>query len=171
MSVEFAKYLDSQIDLKQQCEDNTVSMICEPWLFLTGYNGVYKALSANPRAFTHVFGITSTQRSMPENSEADYIFIECSDTPDADIAVYFEMFYKQVMSIRSYVPDARIAVHCVMGMSRSATLICSLLLLMNPVLDFKTVYYHVYSMRPFIEPNEGFMRQLRMLWRLRDGII
>lgn len=54
----------------------------------------------------------------------------------------------------------KILVHCMWGMSRSAT--CIIYFLMCEYnLDFSKAFMYVKSKRPVIQPNKGFMNQLK----------
>lgn len=54
-----------------------------------------------------------------------------------------------------------VLVNCYMGISRSATIIIAYL--MNKFkIPFKRAYSFVLSKRPIINPNKGFIRQLKM---------
>eukprot|EP01117_Protostelium_nocturnum_P015460 TRINITY_DN6001_c0_g1_i2.p1 TRINITY_DN6001_c0_g1~~TRINITY_DN6001_c0_g1_i2.p1 ORF type:complete len:392 (+),score=128.62 TRINITY_DN6001_c0_g1_i2:202-1377(+) len=52
-----------------------------------------------------------------------------------------------------------VLVHCMVGKSRSASLVIAYLVKYNGM-DLKTAFEHVRSKRSLIRPNEGFMKQL-----------
>ncbi len=56
-------------------------------------------------------------------------------------------------------PDAQVLVHCIAGVSRSAS-VCIGLIMKNTRQPLTAVLPHVRSLRPAINPNAGFTRQL-----------
>lgn len=50
-------------------------------------------------------------------------------------------------------------VHCVAGVSRSATLVIAYLMKFE-YMSLRQAFYHVKAVRPIIRPNPGFWRQL-----------
>lgn len=53
-----------------------------------------------------------------------------------------------------------VLVHCLAGMSRSATIVCAYLLATTPMNTEETIAF-VKSKRPMIHPNYGFQKQLK----------
>lgn len=78
------------------------------------------------------------------------------DHDDFDIQQYFELFYRLMEDN----PGKRVLVHCLVGMSRSASLVISYLVRKNPSIDFYDHLYYVKEIRECIDPNEGFKKQL-----------
>lgn len=51
------------------------------------------------------------------------------------------------------------SVHCVAGVSRSATL-CIVYLMKSEQMTLREAYYHVKAVRPIVRPNSGFWKQM-----------
>jgi len=83
-------------------------------------------------------------------------FFHAYDHPDEKIERYFEPTRK---IINSYLQkDEPILVHCMAGISRSATIILAYLI---PLLGFEKAYALVKSKRNIINPNRGFLFKLK----------
>jgi protein-tyrosine phosphatase len=68
----------------------------------------------------------------------------------------------------SVAENKNVIVHCAAGMSRSATLVIAYLMIENKWY-FEAAYDYVKRKRPIIEPNIGFVRQLKDLeFKLRQ---
>ena len=92
----------------------------------------------------HAPGITSTR-------------ILIQDTPYARLGLYFDKCAKVIDDIRKQ--GGKTLVHCVAGVSRSASL-CMAYLMRCKGMTLKDAYKLVKSKRPVIHPNPGFFRQL-----------
>jgi atypical dual specificity phosphatase len=65
-------------------------------------------------------------------------------------------------------PKNVVLVHCMAGMSRSATIVCAYLLATTPMNTQETISF-VRSKRPIIRPNYGFEKQLRF-WEAKHFV-
>lgn len=66
----------------------------------------------------------------------------------------------------SFDPNMKVLVHCMWGMSRSAT--CVIYLLMSKYnIDFTKAFMYVKNKRPVIQPNKGFLIQLKNVFDSR----
>jgi predicted protein tyrosine phosphatase len=103
-------------------------------------------------------GSSSKSYSDYECSHITYHRIVIHDIEMEPIAHHFEeacdFIHKHVTS------GGRVLVHCQAGISRSAT-ICIAYLMKYMDLSLRNAYALVRSARPVIEPNPGFMRQLK----------
>lgn len=87
-----------------------------------------------------------------------YLHIPVDDTPKDNILEYFERAY-QYMS-QAYDNKEPIVVHCAMGISRSST-ITLMFLIRRFRLTPEQAIAVLKDRRPFIQPNRGFLQQLR----------
>lgn len=99
------------------------------------------------------------------NLECIQIHIE--DAPHARLSAYFDRCADKINDV--HMRGGRTLVHCVAGVSRSAT-ICIAYLMKYHRMSLEQAYYHCKKRRPVVHPNCGFWRQLidyerRMLGR------
>lgn len=88
--------------------------------------------------------------------EIEHKFIKLNDFPRENIIQYFG-------ECLLFIEDKRkTLVHCVAGASRSATIVIAYIMWKNQ-LDYKESAKFVEQMRPCINPNYGFVRQLEIL--------
>lgn len=89
-----------------------------------------------------------------------YLGIPAHDLPDFNISPYFSSaadFIHRALTV----PGAKVLVHCVVGVSRSATLVLAYLML-HQQLSLQQAIITVRERR-WIFPNRGFLRQLCQL--------
>ena len=85
------------------------------------------------------------------------IQIHVEDTPSARLGIYFDRCADKIHQVSSR--GGRTLVHCVAGISRSASL-CIAYLMKYQKMKLDEAYHHVKKRRPVIRPNVGFWRQL-----------
>lgn len=91
--------------------------------------------------------------------DIDYYGVEADDSPDFIISVFF---YPTARFIRAALSkNGRVFVHCLMGVSRSATLVLAFLMICEEL----TLMEAIKAVRQHrdICPNPGFLNQLRHL--------
>ncbi|XP_043254144.1 dual specificity protein phosphatase 19 [Colletes gigas] len=88
----------------------------------------------------------------------EYYYCDLLDLPESDISVAIEKCYKIIDECRC----KNILVHCNAGVSRSPTIVISYLTLCEK-LSYDDAYNKVKKLRNCIKPNEGFVKQLKML--------
>lgn len=93
----------------------------------------------------------------PRDTEIIYLNIPVIDDPSEEIAKHFD---KAVDFIEESIAAGRgVLVHCIMGVSRSSTLLCAYLMKKRLMTLMMAVEF-IKAKRPKAEPNEGFLRQL-----------
>uniref|UniRef100_A0A1I8PYL7 Dual specificity protein phosphatase 19 n=1 Tax=Stomoxys calcitrans TaxID=35570 RepID=A0A1I8PYL7_STOCA len=86
--------------------------------------------------------------------------LTCLDLPEASLKdVIFKEAFDFIESAR-LLEAGRVLVHCNAGVSRSASVVIAYLMRYSDM-DFEKAFKHVKSRRECIQPNAGFMRQLR----------
>ncbi|CAI5463513.1 unnamed protein product [Closterium sp. Yama58-4] len=85
-----------------------------------------------------------------------YTEVSIIDSSHVNIAAHFELCFK---AIDEGIRSGGILVHCVAGMSRSATVVIAYLMARKGI-SFQEAFAHVKRCRPIAQPNYGFMRQL-----------
>jgi protein-tyrosine phosphatase len=83
-----------------------------------------------------------------------------SDDEDENIYQHFAPV-SQIIS-EAIKENKNVLIHCSAGISRSPTLVIAHLMI-EKNWSYEDAYRHIKSRRNFIEPNEGFVIQLRML--------
>lgn len=87
-----------------------------------------------------------------------YLRINAYDRPATDLSVHFDEVADMIEEVRQL--GGKSLVHCVAGVSRSATL-CIAYLMKYGGMSLRAAYLHVKAIRPQIRPNTGFFQQLR----------
>lgn len=86
-----------------------------------------------------------------------YYQIPVLDKGDIDLKCYFDEAADLIEGVRQ--SDGKSLVHCVAGVSRSAS-ICIAYLIKHCDMTLRDAFLHVRAVRPQIRPNIGFFRQL-----------
>ncbi|KAM4611235.1 dual specificity protein phosphatase 14-like [Discoglossus pictus] len=89
--------------------------------------------------------------------DVDYIKVPVPDLPHAPLALYFDSVADRIH--QNGKRNGRTLVHCVAGVSRSATL-CIAYLMKYHRLSLLDAHQWVKSRRPVVRPNAGFWQQL-----------
>uniref|UniRef100_A0A0N5AQG5 Protein-tyrosine-phosphatase n=1 Tax=Syphacia muris TaxID=451379 RepID=A0A0N5AQG5_9BILA len=87
----------------------------------------------------------------------DYMKIAINDNILTQIDQYFDIVADKIKSVKER--GGRVLVHCVAGVSRSATL-CIIYLVKYENVTLRQAYYCIKAVRPIIKPNIGFWRQM-----------
>lgn len=140
-------------------ESNTISEIIPGALWLS--SGVH---AIGPKikelGITHI--VNATNRCIPnafEKEGIEYLNVDIDDEESSSISPHFKEVHaflgKAEMSKKS-----RCLVHCMVGVSRSSTLVIAYLMLRNPHLSLRESFYQVKRARDVIAPNPAFAREL-----------
>ena len=113
---------------------------------------------------THIINLTMEKGKFDnDDSELDIKYLNCPlwDTPIEPIQNYFE---EGINFIDNALKDDnnknRVLVHCRGGVSRSSTLIIAYLMKIHKM-KYNEAYKYVQERRKIIEPNNGFVEQLK----------
>ncbi|CAD5210217.1 unnamed protein product [Bursaphelenchus okinawaensis] len=96
------------------------------------------------------------------NDERHFLRIPVNDTYDAKLSPFFEKAYEFIEDARR--SNQKVLVHCLAGISRSATLAIAYVMRRNK-LTAEDAYKFVQTRRPSISPNFNFMGQLTVYER------
>ena len=83
--------------------------------------------------------------------------IRMDDTPNSKLSTYFDKVADRIHAAKN--KGGKTLVHCVAGVSRSATMCIAYLMRYHKV-SLLHAYTYVKTKRPVIRPNTGFFRQL-----------
>lgn len=143
-------------------QSDTISEIIPGTLWLS--SGIHAiGPGVKELGITHI--VNATNKCIPnafENENVEYLNVDIDDEESAVIWPYFKevatFLGKAELTGRS-----RCLVHCMVGVSRSATLVVAYLMLRNPHLSLRESFYQVKSARDIIAPNPSFARELMRL--------
>ena len=102
-----------------------------------------------------VCSLTDDPFSFPEHIA--HLQLQIEDRIDEEISQHFDTTYKFIEEHRQ---KGNVLVHCMAGVSRSAT-ICTYYLMRKWRWGAELSLSAVRSGRPFVRPNDGFYRELR----------
>lgn len=158
--------------------DTAVSEIIQNRLYLTSLAGSKKALNDLDLNIDIVVSILDFDpyykiKLLPKYAHIKFIFYEAADEENFKITKYFEDFHK----ILDENPNAKVLVHCLAGISRSATLVMSYVIKLlveskRPNVmkkyDVERVLKLIKKNRNCVCPNNGFIKELEVF---REEII
>ena len=128
-----------------------------PTLFISSYATASNKTAVLNSKIKLIVNAASELPCISWNNEIDVIQIPVRDTSDALLAPYFDEVADAINERTK--KGERCLVHCVAGISRSATL-CIAYLIKYHKMSLRKAYYHVLSCRDCIFPNFGFWHQL-----------
>jgi len=127
------------------------------WLYLGGYRNStnFKELTVRTQIDCILNVSIECENSFP--GEFVYKKYELEDTPEQDISSHFEEACEFLENARR--SSKRALVHCIQGMSRSASFVIAYLVLKQGM-TLRQAYDYVLSKRSIVKPNPGFLTQL-----------
>ncbi|CAI4230190.1 unnamed protein product [Auanema sp. JU1783] len=124
-------------------------------LFLSGA-GVLKPEKIRMKKITFVVNAT-TEEPNAYIQGVDYLKIRVDDHPSARLGDYFDQVADKIKNIKER--GGKTLVHCMAGVSRSASLVM-VYLVKHEKMSLRQAYHYVKSARPVIRPNVGFWKQM-----------
>jgi hypothetical protein len=151
---EYSKIRKKILTHPKKTTRNVVNSMDEilPGLFL----GSQKA-TMRVKGKTQISHILSCRAHAPE-PKIPYIawkVLNLKDRPEEKIKAFFEQSYNFINGTKK-----GILIHCVMGVSRSASIVIAYLMKKYEV-PFDAALKFVRSRRPIVKPNDGFIKQLK----------
>lgn len=133
------------------------------------------SVAINPVELTHL-GITDMItieiKPLPQDVLAPcierYLFINVMDHPKQDILSHFNASNTFIENALKN-PSNKVFVHCVAGISRSASLVIAYIMKTRSM-TYGEAHDMVLQRRKVIDPNEGFVRQLTLYHQMRYTI-
>lgn len=123
-------------------------------LFLTGVGGMTRENFAK----NHIDFVVNITVDAPFWQDVESIRIALEDDANSNILHYLDFAVDKIHEAITK-RQAHVLVHCVAGVSRSATIVIAYLMKVRR-LDLKSAFNYCYNLRPIIRPNNGFMVQL-----------
>jgi predicted protein tyrosine phosphatase len=144
-----------------------------PRLYIADINAAENPAVLRALGITHVLSAMRGTVALPPSSSwplARTMQVQLEDNPFAELAAHLPATTAFVHeALRD--PSARVLVHCVQGVSRSASVVCAFLVAQYGWTPAQAVQY-VKSKRSIAEPNFGFVGQLQEYAdKLRSGVI
>ncbi|GAB1599121.1 dual specificity protein phosphatase 12-like [Argonauta hians] len=135
-------------------------------IYLGGLEDIKDEESMSDAKITHVLSLLD--RPLPPEIQNKYSckFIRVLDMPDENLITFFPQCLQFIDEARS---NGSVVVHCLVGCSRSATVVIAWLM-QKKLLDVKTALKIVKDCRPCIRPNPGFMYQLELFAQMKYNI-
>ncbi|KAF7639731.1 hypothetical protein Mgra_00000652 [Meloidogyne graminicola] len=124
-------------------------------LFLSGA-GVLRPEKLKQKGITCIINVTIEEPST-NLSGIECVRIRIEDSPYSRLDNYFDLAADKIRSIRDR--GGKTLVHCVAGVSRSATL-CIVYLVKYERMSLRQAFHYVKSARPIVRPNLGFWQQM-----------
>ncbi|XP_042314987.1 dual specificity protein phosphatase 13-like isoform X2 [Sceloporus undulatus] len=136
-----------------------------PNLYIGGIAVAHNKEELRKHGITHILNAAHNACGSKGNQafygkEFCYHGIAADDFPDFDLSIYFRSASEYIHKALS-VPNGKILVHCILGKSRSATLVLAYLM-MHHNLSLAAAVERVLQSRA-IFPNRGFLKQLQDL--------
>lgn len=126
-------------------------------LWLGDMSAAYNKLLLKKHGMTHILTVASgIPPKFPSNFQ--YKVVTILDSPSANLKAHFQAcirFLKQAID-----QGGIVLVHCFAGVSRSATIVIAYLM-QEHGMSLIDATQHVRKCRYFINPNDGFRRQLQ----------
>lgn len=133
----------------------------EGGLYLGGYEAASNQMLLDHHGIKAVLTLTSENRLQ---YTTDKIFLHkyvmAHDDPRFDLSEHFEQCVEFIENARKN--RYNVLVHCMAGISRSATIILAYLMKTYKY-RFDDALQYVRARRPIVNPNDGFVLQLRRL--------
>lgn len=130
--------------------------LIEEGLYLGSLEAARCEVDLRKEGITHIIGILDSFRNYSKIEGITYLLIPLADSWNSDITQHFaEAFSFITSALRS----GKVLVHCAMGVSRSATIVTSYIMVKYS-LSLRPAIEIVRKGRPCAYPNEGFQKQM-----------
>ena len=103
----------------------------------------------------NVLSIINKPHEYNEEDKINHKLINIDDLDDVNIIKYFKECIEFIEKAD------KVFVHCMCGVSRSSTIVIAYLM-WKAHCSYYDAYFFVKNRRPFIDPNDGFVRQLKI---------
>lgn len=152
--------LNLTLDL-DACYETDISQITD-YLYLGSQQTSMDWGCLKAKGITHIINATPSQPNYFEGS-MKYLRVSLADNTEEDLRQHMQSTYAFIEEARR--TGGACLVHCFAGVSRSASIVLSYLLLSRrlPILEGLTL---LRQARPQVSPNHGFMSQLLSVERI-----
>lgn len=131
-------------------------------LTIGGLAALYRLDLMRQSGVSHVLSVIDYDVKVPPQLRGlRHLHITADDEPRQDLLQYFDRTNAFIDEALSRKDDGGVFVHCAMGKSRSATLVCAYLM-WKYGLTPEQALVQLCEGRPICEPNEAFREQLEV---------
>lgn len=126
-------------------------------LYIGGLGALFQTEIVERAGITHVLSIIDYEIDARQLNSMKHMHIQAEDIPSENLLEYFEktnVFIEEALR-----NQGGVFVHCAMGKSRSATIVCAYLMWKYGLSPLQALG-QVCEGRPVCQPNIGFMEQL-----------
>ena len=133
-----------------------INYVPQTHLFITDCWGVNDLKQLEQYSIKHVINVSpGSVRS--EHSGITYYHLNILDDSQQDILQYFDKVFSKIDEL--YFNKQNVVINCQAGVSRSASFVIGYLI--KNGLSYENSYQLLKSVRPIINPNKGFIEQLK----------
>jgi len=131
-----------------------------PRLYLSNYATARSSDQLKSNGITHVVTIMDFDPEIPECIPAsNKLLIELADYFSSDILTHLSTTTAFISAALAENKSNKVLVHCMMGISRSATVVCAYLIATTDMVPTEAIAF-AQSKRHIVCPNLGFRQQL-----------
>ncbi|KAJ6561234.1 protein-tyrosine phosphatase-like protein [Mycena vulgaris] len=138
-----------------------IGSLIVPHLYLSDYFTAHDDTQLAKLGITHVISILDRVPTIPERIPQDKrLHISIADRADVDIQQYLTQTTEFISAALAESQENNVLVHCLQGISRSATVVCAYLVATTSMTATESILY-VQAKRSVVCPNLGFRNQLQ----------
>eukprot|EP00026_Physarum_polycephalum_P007638 Phypoly_transcript_07703.p1 GENE.Phypoly_transcript_07703~~Phypoly_transcript_07703.p1 ORF type:complete len:369 (+),score=52.75 Phypoly_transcript_07703:408-1514(+) len=126
--------------------------------FIGDYATATNLASLKNSKITHILTVMNSLEPPPFPLEFVYKKFHVRDDEDEDLVAIFSQCHEFIETGRK---ESGVLVHCAAGISRSATVVLSYLMKTRKS-NFDCELEYLRSVRPIVDPNPGFVKQLKL---------
>ena len=152
-------------DKPKKKQYNNVDVILEPGQNIGGLHlGDFTSAQDSAYFTSHKISCVLTVAACdflicPKDTIRYHKIINADDVPSFKLNEHFKECFQFIHEHRN--KGRGVLVHCMAGVSRSATIVIGYLMTVYPAMNLESAFNHVRKKRRIIRPNDGFLEQLR----------
>jgi protein-tyrosine phosphatase len=128
-----------------------------PYLYIGNMHDAQQIIALKNMGIHSIINVTRDVKDNLKYGGINRFRIPIDDTPRVDISYYFQDAIDFIERAREN--NDKVLVHCVMGISRSVTIVLAYLMIVCGY-TYEDAFDYVKSIRPIINPNIGFRAKL-----------
>ncbi|KAH9930308.1 protein-tyrosine phosphatase-like protein [Fomitopsis serialis] len=136
-----------------------VASLIVPRLYLSNLFTARDPAQLTELGVTHVLSVVEDAPNIPKDMGLRTLHVPIRDEVGVDILGYLDETTDWIKAALSENVSNTVLVHCLVGMSRSATVVCAYILATTNMTPSQSISF-VASKRSVVSPNVGFRKQL-----------